>query len=117
MEIMNRVEGVDLHEKKGSRFHFPIYYNKKLAETPIESLDLGVRAYNSLKRANFNYIGELAEATAEGDILKKIRNCGTKSVREIMEHMFLYQYEILSPERRERFLQEVVEMNRTVQAK
>lgn len=110
-EIMSKVEGVDLHEKKGGRFYFPIYYNQKLAETPIEALDLGVRSYNCLKRANFSYIGELAEATAGGDILKRIRNCGTKSAREIMEKMFVYQYSILSTERKERFLKDVVEMN------
>ena len=109
---MNRVEGVNLHEKKGGRFNFPIYYNKQLAETPIEALDLGVRSYHCLKRAGFSYIGELAEATAGGDILKTIRNCGTKSAHEIMEHMFIYQYEVLSPERREKFLRDVVEMNR-----
>ena len=111
MEIMNRVEGVNLREKKGARFNFPIYYNKKLAETPIEALDLSPRPYNCLKRANYNYVGELAEATSEGDIGKRIRNCGTKSVREIMEHLFIYQYEILPPDRREKFLRDVVTMN------
>ena len=111
MDIMNQVEGVNLQEKKGGRFYFPVYYNKQLAEAPIEALDLGVRSYNCLKRAGFSYIGELAEATAGGDILKKVRNCGTKSANEIMERMFIYQYEILSPERKKCFLQDVVEMN------
>lgn len=112
MEIMNQLEGVNLHEKKGGRFFFPMYVNKQMEETPIESLDLGVRSYNCLKRAGFNNVAELAEATADGHGLKHIRNCGTKSVREIMEHMFLYQYDILSPERRMVFLHEVVEMNK-----
>ncbi len=93
-----------------------MYLNKQMSEAPIEVLDLSPRPYNCLKRANYNYVGELAEATAEGNIGKRIRNCGTKSVREIMEHLFIYQYEILSPKSRERFLSEVVEMNRTVGA-
>ena len=88
-----------------------MYVNKKMEEAPIECLDLGVRSYNCLKRAGFNNVAELAEATADGHGLKHIRNCGTKSVREIMEHMFLYQYEVLSLERRQQFLQTVVEMN------
>ncbi len=112
MEIMKQVEGMDLHERKGARFFFPIYYNKRLAETPIEALDLNVRSYNCLKRAGFDFVGELAEATAGGDILKRIRNCGAKSAREIMEKMFIYQYEILSPERKEQFIKAVIEMNR-----
>lgn len=111
MGIMKQVEGVDLHEKKGGRFNFPMYLNKKMGETPIEVLELSPRPYNCLKRANYHYIGELAEATAEGNIQKRIRNCGTKSVREIMEHLFIYQYEVLSPERRKMFLNDVVAMN------
>lgn len=112
MEVMNQVEGVNLHEKHGGRFFFPMYVNKHMEEAPIECLDLGVRSYNCLKRAGFSTIAQLAEATSQGGALKGIRNCGTKSAREIMEHLFMYQYEVLSPERRERFLQDVVEMNR-----
>ena len=89
-----------------------MYLNKQMSEAPIEVLDLSPRPYNCLKRANYNYVGELAEATAAGDIGKRIRNCGTKSVREIMEHLFIYQYESLPHERREKFLMDVVEMNR-----
>lgn len=111
MEIMNQVEGVDLHEKKGGRFFFPMYVNKQMEETPIEALELGVRSYNCLKRAGFNSIAELAESTADRQVLTRIRNCGTKSVQEIMECMFLYQYQVLSPERRQEFLKTVVEMN------
>ena len=43
---------------------------------------------------------------------KAIRNCGTKSVQEIMERLFVYQYNILKPERRESFLRHVIDMNR-----
>lgn len=112
MEIMNQIEGVNLHPKKGGRFFFPMYVNKQMEEAPIECLELGVRSYNCLKRAGFNNVAELAEATADGQALKHIRNCGTKSAREIMERMFIYQYEILSPERRKHFLQDVVDMNK-----
>jgi len=108
---MEQLDGVSLHHKKGARFNFPIYYNKELEQTPIDALDLSVRAYNCLKRAGFDHIGELALATSDGDILKKIRNCGTKSANEIMEHMFIYQYEILSPEKKEKFLRDVIMMN------
>ena len=110
-EIMNRVEGADLHQKKGGKFLFPMYLNRQMTETPIDALDLSPRAYNCLKRAEYSYIGELAEATASGDVLKTIRNCGTKSAHEIMEKMFIYQYEVLSPERKQSFLESVVAMN------
>ena len=78
---------------------------------PIEALDLSVRSFNSLKRANFHTIGDVAQAVASGRELKGIRNCGAKSVREIMEHLFLYQYNSLTPARQDTFLIEVIIMN------
>ena len=53
----------------------------------------------------------MAQAVASGRELKGIRNCGAKSVREIMEHLFLYQYNSLSPSRQDAYLMEVVMMN------
>ena len=82
-----------------------------MSETPIEALDLGVRAYNSLKRAGFGTIGDLAEAIAGGTEISKIRNCGSKSCREIMEKLFLYQYSALPQEKRAKYILEVVQMN------
>ena len=84
---------------------------ERMENTGIEALDLGVRSYNCLKRAGFNTVGELANAIGEGEDLKKIRNCGTKSAMEIMEKLFIFQYESLRPERRERYLLEVIMLN------
>lgn len=53
----------------------------KLAEMPIEELDLSVRSYNCLKRGGINTIYELTLKTA--DDLLKIRNLGKKSLEEI----------------------------------
>lgn len=54
-------------------------------ERPIEELDLGVRAFNSLKRDGINTIGELI-AKSEEEIIR-IRNLGTKSLTEIKEKL------------------------------
>ena len=110
--ILSSLEGVELREKHGGRFRFPIYMTDAMHRTGIESLDLGVRAYHSLKRAGIDTIGELAEGIADGVDLKSLRNCGEKSIREIMVHLFLYQYNSLKPERQERYLLHVVDMNR-----
>ena len=111
MTVMNRIEGVNLHEKKGGKFRFYMNLTGRMKDEPIESLDLSVRSFNSLKRADFHTIGDVAQAVASGRELKGIRNCGAKSVREIMEHLFLYQYNSLSPDRQEAYLLEVVIMN------
>lgn len=54
-------------------------------DRPIEELDLGVRAFNSLKRDGINTIGELINKSEEEII--RIRNLGTKSLTEIKERL------------------------------
>ncbi len=110
-ELMSR-KGFEIKEKHGGRFYFRMYMTQSMYDTNIEALELGVRAYNSLKRAGLNTIGELAETVSGGRDLKTIRNCGAKSVREIMEHLFLFQYNSMNPERRTAFLEETAELNR-----
>ncbi len=88
-----------------------MYLNTKMSETLIEALDLSPRAYNSLKRAGYATIGDLATAIAGGTELSKVRNCGTKSRREIMEKLFLYQYSCIPQEKKAKYILEVVQMN------
>ena len=54
-----------------------------LLRTSIEDLNLSVRAYNCLKSANINSIGELV-ARDEQDLLK-FRNFGKKSLTELID--------------------------------
>lgn len=54
-----------------------------LLRTSIEDLNLSVRAYNCLKSANINNIGELVSRD-EQDLLK-FRNFGKKSLSELVE--------------------------------
>ena len=116
-EIIEKVTGDHVYEKKGGKFFFKIYLNSKMRKTPIEALDLGVRAYNSLKRAGFSSVGELAEAIASGTEIGKIRNCGAKSCREIMEKLFLYQYSNLAQEKRADYILQTVQLNAARQGK
>lgn len=50
---------------------------------PIEELNLSARAYNGLKRAQINLIGELLNYSLNG--LREIKNFGQKSVQEVIE--------------------------------
>ena len=109
--IMNSLDGVELKEKHGGQFHFRLHMTSQMRDAPLEALELGQRSYNCLKRAGYSTIGEVAGAISEGRELKNIRNCGAKSIREIMEQLFLYQYTSLSPDRQEAYLKEVVQMN------
>lgn len=57
----------------------------------IESLDLSVRAYNVLKRANINTVEQLCAMTAWE--LSKIRNMGKASMEEIYNKVLAAGYD------------------------
>jgi DNA-directed RNA polymerase subunit alpha len=56
---------------------------RKLLKTTLEDLDLSVRAYNCLKAAKINSLGEMVQY--ETHELLKFRNFGKKSLVEIEE--------------------------------
>lgn len=109
--IVERIEGAELQDKKGGKLRFRLHMTDAMSETSIEALDLSVRSYNCLKRAGYNKISDITDALAGGVELKDIRNCGTRSVREIKEKLFLFQYESLPEHKREDYLKEVVGIN------
>ena len=53
------------------------------SQIPIEELQLSVRAYNCLKRAQINSVSDLLDYTQE-DLLE-IKNFGQKSADEVIE--------------------------------
>ena len=53
----------------------------KTDDMPIEELELSVRSYNCLKRANISTVRELTEKTEEE--MMKVRNHGHKSLEEV----------------------------------
>ena len=57
----------------------------KVLEMTIEDLDLSVRSYNCLKRANINTVADLTEKTEEEMI--KVRNLGRKSLEEVKKKL------------------------------
>ena len=57
--------------------------NQKTLETPIEELDLSVRAYNCLKRAGILTLHDLVDKS-ENEMMK-IRNLGKKSLKEVID--------------------------------
>ena len=53
----------------------------KVLEMTIEELDLSVRSFNCLKRANINTVEDLISKTEEE--MMKVRNLGKKSLEEV----------------------------------
>jgi DNA-directed RNA polymerase subunit alpha len=60
----------------------------KVYETPIEELELTVRAYNCLKRAGITQVGEILDKIKKGhEEILAIRNFGQKSLDELMKRL------------------------------
>lgn len=57
----------------------------KYQDMSIEELDLSVRSYNCLKRANILTVQELTQKTEED--MMKVRNLGKKSLKEVREKL------------------------------
>lgn len=69
-------------ETAGSRL------TSEVAETPVESLDLSVRVFNSLKRTGITTVGDVLELLEKGDqAVMSIRNFGEKSLDELRSKM------------------------------
>lgn len=58
------------------------------ADTPIESLDLSVRVFNSLKRTGITTVGDVIDLLDKGEeAVMSIRNFGEKSLHELQDKM------------------------------
>lgn len=72
----------DAHEKGGEDVvDEHVLHMRKILKTPLEDLDLSVRAYNCLKAAKINSLVELVKY--DTNELLKFRNFGKKSLMEI----------------------------------
>lgn len=118
MEIMEKngiIQGykaiINPTKRRNGKLKFPIYISEKLRTTELEALELSVRSSNCLHRAGFKTIGELVEAIDGSEDLKKIRNCGSKSVDEIMEKLFCYQYYQLEATQKMKYINSVLDLN------
>lgn len=69
---------------------------KKILEMNIESMDLSVRSYNCLKRANIHTVEDLTKKSEE-DMLK-VRNLGRKSLDEVISKLRGYGLDLKSNE-------------------
>ena len=110
-KVLSQIDGAETLIKHNSRFIFRLYVTQSMEETPIEGLDLTVRAYNSLRRAGFDTVGDLLNALESGFELKSIKNCGVQSVRDIKIRLFLLQYNSLPAHKRNDYLAETIAMN------
>ena len=78
----------DLSETVGSKYTVvekAETQRDKVLELTIEELDLSVRSFNCLKRANINTVEDLISKTE--DEMMKVRNLGRKSLEEVINKL------------------------------
>ena len=63
----------------------PETHRDKVLEMTIEELDLSLRSFNCLKRANINNVEDLISRT--GEDMMKVRNMGRKSLEEVQNKL------------------------------
>ena len=78
INLTENVVPVDFNEPEDNKM-------EKVQEMTIEELDLSVRAYNCLKRANINTVAELVQRNEEE--MMKVRNLGKKSLEEVEQKL------------------------------
>ena len=79
---------IDLSEDVGSKLTVvekAEAQRDKVLEMTIEELDLSVRSFNCLKRANINTVEDLISKTE--DEMMKVRNLGRKSLEEVINKL------------------------------
>ncbi len=75
INLSERGQQADVYAEK------PSDVKNQAGEMSIDELELSVRSYNCLKRANINTVAELCDKTVED--MMKVRNLGRKSLEEV----------------------------------
>lgn len=79
VDLSDDVSSTEILEKKEDTG------KEKVLEMTIEELDLSVRAFNCLKRAGVNTVGDLINKSP--DEMMKVRNLGKKSLEEVISKL------------------------------
>jgi DNA-directed RNA polymerase alpha subunit len=99
-ESSNNLKNDDFLINKPNQFKYKLFddldiitkYSQK-KNIPIESINLSIRVYHSLKKNKINYLSQLPNAVGNYRLLK---NFGEKSLEEIFEKIELYKISLLN---------------------
>lgn len=92
MQVVFGIEGYQPKMKRTGGYKIPIEEKDPIMYFSIDDLDLSQRPNNCLRRAGITTIGQLCELTETQ--LKKIRNMGIKSVKEVIDALARVGYKL-----------------------
>lgn len=108
---------VELAKGKGhDRVVIPILSLEKFRQTDISAMDLLVRSANCLKRQGIFMIEDFAEKVSSFEQIRKFRNCGNKSVMDIVTGVMLLQQNSLNDDQKASYEKLLVKYNETIPA-
>ena len=111
-EIVGSYEPLVLRESSsGKGFCFPVYLRERYKDMDVDVLDLSRRASNCLKRAGYKSLYDLISKVRCRADLHNIRGCGDNTKSEIMESIFVFCYNELTPEERKDYILKIIEKN------
>ena len=84
-------------------------YREHMRDIPIDEMNLSVRSSNALMRSNARTFGGVMDLMLQENGLKKVRNLGVKSEREIVRSFFCSCYYRLSQNEQTAFWQKVID--------
>lgn len=118
---MNRyLDGITIEELlmiRQKRFFNEVRLSEIQCKQEIMTLDLSQRAYNCLRRAGVNTVGQILDRFHDtGDQsskkqLQQLKNLGKGTADEILMKLFFYQFSVLPEEKRSSYMKRVLEMN------
>ena len=101
----------EIVKERGDHFRYPVYMSEAFMKTPVEDMELSVRAYHCLQRAGYKTIGDMLSKIEGKEDLLKIRNMGKLSANEVMIGLCCFQFSMLNEGRKEKFVKRVLELN------
>ena len=118
---MNRyLDGITIEElmaRKKERFFYEVHLTEAQCNQEIIILDLSQRAYNCLRRAGINNLGQILDGFHDtGDEssktkLRRLRNLGKGTAEEILAKLFFYHFQLLPNEKRGEYMRRLLMMN------
>ena len=95
----------------GAGTKIQLYFSQTSCNTEIEKLNLSVRSYNCLKRAEINNVSQVIDAMQE-DSLWKIRSLGKSSRAEIHVTIYEFGYYNLTEREKKNFVKTLLDLNK-----
>ena len=108
---VNKTSVVSVLALCGNNLKLRIPMTTVFGDSSIENLNLSVRAYNGLRRADADTIGKLSNLIMSEKGLSVVRNLGRKSVSEIKTALMAACYEQLNESEKLAFWQYFVDNN------